>query len=435
MKVKSNKMLFLIISMVIITVIIIVGLILLLNKKGKQQPVYIETNQSDEDKQEGEKQTEIDEEEYYEVTNLIRRYYGLLNKNNYMTRTGESFAEEKSVKESIYNLISKEYIEKENITVEKIYEYVPDINEAVTFVPYDMEISEGMGVDKYLVSGALIYMMNNEKYSDIQLFVNIDHRNNTFSIEPISTNEKVEINNTEEEIGKNNGNTFEPTIMNEQEIAKEKFNNLKLLILRKSEKLYNMFEEKYKSKKFGDYQGYVKYIEDNYERLSTMFLTKYKVDRLEDYTQYVCIDNHGRYSIFRNKTSTDVEILLDTYTVDLPEFTEKYNKANAQEKVGMNIEKFINAINEKDYKYGYNLLDEVFKRNNMPTQQDFENYVKNNMYENNVLEHNEVKKEGNVFIYELGVKDGNNENAEQKKLTVIMQLKEGTDFVMSFSME
>ncbi len=441
MKSKSSKIILLVISIVIIIIVIIAGVILMLNNNKKSNSTYIEEPKTEEkDKDiEVKKQLNIDESEYYDIAKLVRGYYGLLNKSNYMTRAGESFAEEQSVKESIYNVISKEYIERENITVEKIYDYVPDINETVTFVPDEMEVSEGMGIDKYLVSGTLIYTLDTEKYSEIKLFVNVDHKNKTFSIEPMSeqeqAQEKIEINNSEEEIAKNNNNNFEPSIMNQQELVMEKFNNLKLLMQRKSKKLYNMFDEEYRNKKFGNYQGYVQYIEDNYQRISTMYLTKYKVDELDGYTQYVCIDNYGRYCIFRDETVIDVAIFLDTYTADLPEFLEKYNKAKEQEKVGMNIEKFINSINEQDYKYGYEHLDEVFKRNNMPTQQDFENYIKNNMYENNSLEHNDVEKQGNTFIYKLAVKDANNEQSEQKNLTVIMQLKEETDFVMSFSMD
>lgn len=437
MKSKSNKIMLLIIGIVII-IIAILGIIVMLNK-GKA--TNMEEPQVDEKVEEVEtkKQSNINEIEYYNITKLIRKYYVALNKSNYMSRDGSSLAEDENIKKSIYDLLSKEYIEEENVTVENIYDHVPDINETVTFVPNDMQVSEGMGIDKYLVSGTLVYMLDTEKYSEVNIFVNIDHRNSTFSIELISDRmneqEEIEIKNSENEIEKNDNNNFEETIASAQELAKEKFNNLKLLMLRKSEKLYNMFDEEYKNKKFGNYQEYVQYVEDNYERLSTMYITKYKVDNLDDYTQYVCIDNYGRYCIFRNRTSTEVEILLDTYTVDLPEFIEKYNKAGEQEKVGMNIEKFINSINEQDYKYGYDLLDDVFKRNNMPTQQDFENYVKDNMYENNILEHNEVSKQGNTFVYELGVKDKNNEEAETKKLTVIMQLREGTDFVMSFSME
>ena len=119
----------------------------------------------------------------------------------------------------------------------------------------------------------------------------------------------------------------------------------------------------------------------------------------------------------------------------MPEFTEKYNKAREEIKVGYNIERFISAINDKDYKYAYNLLDEIYRKNNIPTLDDFEEYVRRNMYDNNKVEHQEVDKQGNNFIYEIKLKDANDENSEEKSMTIIMQLKEGTDFVMSFSME
>ncbi len=433
---KSNRKLLnliIIAIIIIISIIGIIGIVMIFNKSNEKESKIDDELTTVQPKEETEKVEEINEITYYNVILQIRRFYGSINKNNYMNRDGDSFAEDENVKRSIYNLLSEEYINREKITIDNVYKHVPEINEATTFVATDMKKKEYGNIEKFLVQGVQIVANDTKKYEEVSFFVNIDNVNNTFSIEPIkeNPNEDIEI----EKIQKNENNNYKIVALNEQEKAKEKFNNLKLLMLRKNEELYNMLDEEYRNKKFGSYQGYVQYVEDNYERLSTMYLTKYKVDELDSYTQYVCIDNHGRYSIFRNKTSTEVEILLDTYTVDLPEFIEKYNKAAEQEKVGMNIEKFINAINEQDYKYGYTLLDEVFKRNNMPTQQDFENYVKDNMYENNILEHNEVSKQGNTFVYELGVKDKNNEEAETKKLTVIMQLKEGTDFVMSFSMD
>ena len=414
---KSNRKLLnliIIAIIIIISIIGIIGIVMIFNKSNEKESKIDDELTTVQPKEETEKVEEINEITYYNVILQIRRFY-------------------ENVKRSIYNLLSEEYINREKITIDNVYKHVPEINEATTFVATDMKKKEYGNIEKFLVQGVQIVANDTKKYEEVSFFVNIDNVNNTFSIEPIkeNPNEDIEI----EKIQKNENNNYKIVALNEQEKAKEKFNNLKLLMLRKNEELYNMLDEEYRNKKFGSYQGYVQYVEDNYERLSTMYLTKYKVDELDSYTQYVCIDNHGRYSIFRNKTSTEVEILLDTYTVDLPEFIEKYNKAAEQEKVGMNIEKFINAINEQDYKYGYTLLDEVFKRNNMPTQQDFENYVKDNMYENNILEHNEVSKQGNTFVYELGVKDKNNEEAETKKLTVIMQLKEGTDFVMSFSMD
>ena len=66
--------------------------------------------------------------------------------------------------------------------------------------------------------------------------------------------------------------------------------------------------------------------------------------------RYVCKDGKDNFYIFNVNKVLDYTVVLDTYTVDLPEFTEKYNKVNAQEKVALNINKVITALNNKDYK-------------------------------------------------------------------------------------
>ena len=62
-------------------------------------------------------------------------------------------------------------------------------------------------------------------------------------------------------------------------------------------------------------------------------------------------------------------VVLDTYTIDLPEFIEKYNSANEKTKVGLNIQKVFDAINNEDYEYVYNKLDNTFKQTNFKTVQ------------------------------------------------------------------
>lgn len=435
MKSKLNKILLLGISIVVV-IIIIVSSILILMTRQKIKPVYREEPQAEEDRSTVvETQNVISEAKYYSITTLIRKYYNAINKDNYRDRAGNSFAEDESVKQSIYDMISKEYIERNNIQVNNIYEHLEEINNSITFVPTNIEVSEGFTVDKYLVQGILMETLNEEKYKKVQIFVNIDNKNNTFSIEPIEQTGDIQIKNSEQEIKENEYNSFKLTILNDQELSKEKFNNLKMLILRKSEALYNMFDEEYRSKKFGDYQGYVQYVEDNYERLSTMYMTKYKVKEYDNYKQYTCLDQENNYFIFNTVDSNNTKIVLDTYTVDLPEFVEKYDKAKDSTKVGYNIERFISAIDDKDYKYAYNCLDEVYRRNNMPTLESFENYIKRNLYDKNKVEHGSIEKQGNNYIYEITIKDQNNTKSVGKKMTIIMQLEQGTDFVMSFNMD
>ena len=56
-------------------------------------------------------------------------------------------------------------------------------------------------------------------------------------------------------------------------------------------------------------------------------LKSYKIDKNNDYTQYVLIDNLENYYIFRETSVMDYTVILDTYTIDLPEFLEKYENA------------------------------------------------------------------------------------------------------------
>ena len=160
----------------------------------------------------------------------------------------------------------------------------------------------------------------------------------------------------------------------------------------------------------------------------------YQVTEEDGYKQYVLLDQDDRYYIFKETSENKEEIFLDTYTVDLPEFLDRYNGADDEYKVGYNVEKFISAINDGDYKYAYNLLDETFRRNNYPSQGDLENFVKTNFFENNEIQHNNVEKQGNQFVYGITIINKDNES-ERKNITVIMELGEETDFVMSFSID
>ena len=72
--------------------------------------------------------------------------------------------------------------------------------------------------------------------------------------------------------------------------------------------------------------------------------------------------------------------MLDTYTVDLLKFTEKYTKASEEEKVVLNINKIFTAIDAKDYKYVYSKLAESFKNNYFNNESDLQKYLNDNLF-------------------------------------------------------
>ena len=125
------------------------------------------------------------------------------------------------------------------------------------------------------------------------------------------------------------------------------------------------------------------------------------------------------------------KLYLDDYTVDIEEFLDKYNNANETTKIGMNTDKIIKAINRKDYDYIYKKLDQNFAANNFGSLEKFENYMNQNLNAIYEATYYNSSKENNVYVQPvtLKVKDSD----EQKSLNIIMKLKEGTDFVMSFN--
>lgn len=101
----------------------------------------------------------------------------------------------------------------------------------------------------------------------------------------------------------------------------------------------------------------------------------------------------------------------------------------------MNIQRFFYAIEDEDYRYAYNKLDETFKTNNFATLEEFENYAKTNFFKRNTLSAGKAEKQGNIYLYNITIKDASEESNKERTTSFVMRLGEETDFVMSFGVE
>lgn len=423
---------------VILIIAIVVVVLMITNKEKKYEEEHRDTSEIEE--MATIYNSEITRTEYRAVKACVTKYLSILDIENsgYYAR-GEngqavSIVDDKERKENIIELLSDKFIRENSITVENLEQYVKLEKEILTFIPTDVKRLKDESKKAYVVKG-ITTDLNFQFHDEMTLIVYIDYINKTFIIEPIKEDyEKIdkieEVPNIKE--GKNN--LYDTMDVNVENTISEYFDIYKELALAKPEIAYEKLDKEYREKKFGTLENFKKYIEKNHDKIFTLRLKRYLVNNYDDYTQYVGQDVNGKDYIFNEKSAVDYSMILDTYTIDLPRFTEKYNKANDEQKVGYNVERFISAINDGDYRFAYNLLDEEYKKNNIPTQEEFEAYVKNNMYENNKVEHGEIDKQGNNFIHEIKLKDANDEQSQEKSMTIIMQLKEGSDFVMSFSM-
>ena len=128
-------------------------------------------------------------------------------------------------------------------------------------------------------------------------------------------------------------------------------------------------------------------------------------------------------------------MILDTYTVDLPDFIDKYDKESKEQKVALNLNKIIMAINEKDYKYVYNKLNNTYKNTYFTDYNVFVTYLTNNFYSSNEMKIKKMESVGqNTYNATITVTNTNNAE-ETKELILIVRLLEDRNFEMSFGIK
>ena len=303
-------------------------------------------------------------------------------------------------------------------------------------------VKEIYRLNKNEIEEYFVYVIQNNENKYFVAY--LDQENNSYMLEEISNTEYEDVKN--EKINnkflqvktiENNGNneyTFE--LMSDVKIANMYFDIIKNILNSEPEVLYDILDTDYQQKKFGSIENFMEYVDNNKNRFTNMQISKYAKYTYEGYMQYVCLDTNGEYYIINEDTTTgDYKILLDTYTIDQPEFIEKYDSASDVEKAGYDIDKFITAINTKDYNYAYNHLAQSFKQNNFTTLESFINYIQNNFYSNNECEITNGQKEGNYYVYTVNISNANQENSGITQKNFVVNLKENREYELSFNIE
>ena len=184
-------------------------------------------------------------------------------------------------------------------------------------------------------------------------------------------------------------------------------------------------------KRFGNVDEYKKYINDNIDTIKGISVEQYLVNQKENYKEYVCKDQYENLYIFKEKAVMDYTVELDTYTIVTEEFEKEYTNGNDNTKVIMNVDKFIQMLNNYDYKTAYGLLNDTFKQNNFGTEEEFKKYIQDTCYRYNDISVDKISDENGIYVCEATIGNKQNED-EKKKINIIMRLGTGTNFEMSF---
>ena len=129
------------------------------------------------------------------------------------------------------------------------------------------------------------------------------------------------------------------------------------------------------------------------------------------------------------------KVRLDTYTIMPDNFKETYDSSNEQYKVAMNIDKWIDMLNNRDYHSAYQYLDETFRNNNFGSEEAFEQYMREHFPLHYQLKIGQFTETNNTYTQYIVLTDITGETNEEIDNTIIMQLKDDYDFVMSFSVQ
>lgn len=432
---------------VVCIVIVILAIILLaVNKKTQknEQPKITDTpNLGGGEKTLRDKT--ISFKEYRDNKVCLQQYIDMLNTENsrYFSRNEdgefEKTVDESEIKQNIIDLLSKNYIEKNRINISNLYDYIDTTEEKMIILPINIEkLAEQDGVTSYKVKALLISNELDES-EEVYFVTTIDINNTIFQVEPIKTSKELKdyTNSNISSIEKNVNNEFMSQDVTGETKAREYFSLYKYLLIVRPDIAYDFLDEEYKEKRFDDIEEFEEYAQNIKPKIRKIRIDKYEVNSdNEDFEQYICQDQFGDIYIFNEISTLNFKVILDEYTIDIPQFIDTYDNAKTQEKVFLNIEKIRQALNSKDYNYVYSKLNNAFKNNNFGSVSEFESYLSSNLPEFIKIDYNDFSNEGETYIYNLGITDlMKNKGNNTVNMQVIMKLKENRDFEMSFSIK
>lgn len=345
-------------------------------------------------------------------------------------------------KEMVYSMLDKNYIEEYNITQETALSNISKYTNPVFYNDKIYVIQDTIEVYTYFVYGKVIDKETGD-ISEFNVVVRLDKGNDLFSIIPYKYIEDKQYSIVEgnsivfeyNEIENNTYNTFAFKNITDEEMSVFYMNEIKDNFVYDLEASYYKLDETYRNKRFLNLEEYEKYITKNISNLYSAKLQKFQINEYTNYNQYVLIDQNEKYYIVNETHPGEYTIILDTYTIDLPEYLEKYNNANDQQKVAYCINRFMQAVNDENYTFAYSLLASGFKDNYFKNQESFENYAKQNLLSKDNISFGKFSNEGNIYYtYEVTLANGDEDSNTLEK-TFIVKLGEGTNFELSFNID
>lgn len=113
---------------------------------------------------------------------------------------------------------------------------------------------------------------------------------------------------------------------------------------------------------------------------------------------------------------------------------EKLADMNERNRMEHYFAVFIDYLERKEYDRAYDLLYDEFKQRYFPTLEDFTEYAKKTFPEMVHVEHDNIERNGDIYVLWVYISDLINGSSEDKKeMNVVIKENDLNDFVLSFS--
>ena len=241
--------------------------------------------------------------EFFNVNNILNMFYSLVANRN---------------SKSIINVFDADYIEKNNITVDNLTQYVNSKYDEITFYSKEMYRKGQNGVRYYFVHGELQnYNFASEILSEaenVSILVIIDFNNDCFSIVPIANNGSLyefaqgyNIN-TAKSLKRNENNDYNEQTYNDEIISINYIRYFQNMLYLNTPKAYEMLSDETKAK-YPELENFSDDLENVYSGITSR-IQSYGTKGDNGHRMYSIIMNNDKEIIFEEESIMNFKVTL-----------------------------------------------------------------------------------------------------------------------------
>lgn len=301
---------------------------------------------------------------------------------------------------NITNMLASNYKTKYSINNESLYELLKNYSGKYYQITDMYVVEDSRYINTYYIYGKYsneefnyIVILDKNNYT-FEIYLNDYFSEGNYSKDDISTMKTLNI----EKIEENENNTFQYKDINKDEIVEMYYEEYLKQMKSNIQYAYNLLDSEYKSIRFPTEESFKNYINNVIKLSDTRKVVTYKIKNCDKYMEYVCQDNYGNIFIFKVTGVMKYTVILDTYTVPIKSYDQEYSNADDAKKAQLCLNRFFEAINNKDYEKAYSFLNVSYKESNFKTVKEFEEYIKTNWFEYNSFVYSNVKQDEQYYL-------------------------------------